>query len=147
MTLQSISMAALISLASLQVFAQAPPAFEVASVKPSNPEGHSSSFSFNGGAGLTIEGGTLRRILETAYDVRTFQIQGGPGWVDSDRYDISAKNAADDPVMKIADVPERIQAARLKLQTLLAERFQLRFIGKRRNSRSMRWWWPKADRR
>jgi uncharacterized protein (TIGR03435 family) len=127
MTFRTISMAGVLFLAAVQLLAQtAPTAFEVASVKPSNPEGHSSSFSFNGGAGLSIEGGTLRKILETAYDVRTFQILGGPGWVDSDRYDISAKNAPDDPVMKIADVQERVKVARLKLQTLLAERFQLK---------------------
>ncbi len=129
MTVRSISIAGLIFLVSLEAFGQAvpaAPAFEVASVKPSNPASRSSSFSFNGGAGLTIEGGTLKRIIETAYDVRDFQILGGPGWIDSDRYDISAKNADDDPVMKLPTVPERVKVARVKLQTLLAERFQLK---------------------
>jgi uncharacterized protein (TIGR03435 family) len=101
------------------------PAFDVASVKPSNPDARGSNFTFNGGAGLTIENGTLQRIIEMAYDVRHFQVVGGPGWINSDHYNLSAKNAADDPVMQLASVQERVKVARLKLQTLLAERFQL----------------------
>src|ERR1022692_2211576 len=125
MKLRCISMAGVILLVCIRAFGQAP-AFEVASVKPTNPNKGGSTFSFNGGAGVTIEGGTLLRIMETAYDVRIFQIQGGPGWIDSERYDISAKNADDDPVMKLPTVQERVKAARVKLQTLLAERFQLK---------------------
>lgn len=63
-----------------------------------------------------ITNGTLRDIIETAYNVRDFQIPGGPGWLNSERYDISARSAADSAQTE----------TRLKLQALLAQRFQLR---------------------
>jgi hypothetical protein len=53
------------------------PVFEVASVKPADPNSVGSSFNFAPGS-LRIEGGTLRRILEMAYNLRTLQILGGP---------------------------------------------------------------------
>jgi uncharacterized protein (TIGR03435 family) len=56
-------------------------------------------------------------MIQYAYNVRDFQISGGPGWIGSDRYDVAAKaeNGAHD------------QQTRLMLQTLLTERFQLQF--------------------
>jgi uncharacterized protein (TIGR03435 family) len=100
---------------------QLAPAFEVASVKPTNPSRGGSTFNFAPGE-LQIAGGTLRRILEMAYDLRTFQILGGPGWLDADRYDISAKNAA---ALKDLSKEQRIAEMRRGLQTVLADRFQL----------------------
>jgi uncharacterized protein (TIGR03435 family) len=56
-------------------------------------------------------------MIEYAFNVRDFQISGGPGWTGSDRYDVVAK-------------PEggaREQQIKQMLQTLLTDRFQLRF--------------------
>lgn len=112
-------------LAGLAAFGQpAAPAFEVASVKASQPDARGSTFNFAPGGGLTVQNGTLRGILESAYDVRDFQITGGPGWMDSARFDIFAKTA--DPGMQSAGPEERVRQTRLRLQTLLAERFQLK---------------------
>ena len=41
--------------------------------------GVGSTFNFAPGE-VQIGGGTLRLIMEIAYDLRTFQILGGPGW-------------------------------------------------------------------
>jgi uncharacterized protein (TIGR03435 family) len=101
------------------------PTFEVASVKLSNPNKSGSTFNFVL-SGLEITGGTLRSIMETAYDVRTFQILGGPKWMDADRYDITAKNAHDDPALQGLSQQDRVKETRRRLQTLLAERFQLK---------------------
>jgi uncharacterized protein (TIGR03435 family) len=111
--------------AALQVSVPAPqesPAFEAASVKPTDPNRVGSTFNFAPGE-VQIGGGTLRLIMEMAYDLRTFQILGGPGWLDADRYDISAKN---DAVLKDLDKDRRNAEMRRRLQTLLAERFQLK---------------------
>jgi uncharacterized protein (TIGR03435 family) len=108
-------------------FAQpAAPAFEVASVKPSPPDARGSTYNFTNGGGLTVQNGTLRGIIEMAYDVRDFQISGGPAWLDTARFDIFAKSAAGDPQMQTATRQERIAESRRRLQTLLAERFQLK---------------------
>jgi uncharacterized protein (TIGR03435 family) len=69
------------------------------------------------GGSLRIRNATLRAILETAYDIREFQILGGPGWVNSDRYDILA-NSPEGPA---ADM----MSTRLRLQGLLKQRFKL----------------------
>jgi bla regulator protein blaR1 len=102
------------------------PAFEVASVKPSQPDARGSTFNFTTGGGLTVQNGTLRGIIEMAYDVRDFQISGGPAWLDTAHYDLFAKSAASDPLMQTATRQERIAESRRRLQTLLAERFQLK---------------------
>ena len=64
----------------------------------------------------------MRSIIEMAYDLRTFQILGGPRWLDADRYDITAKN---DAALQSLSHPERVKEMRLRLQNLLADRFQL----------------------
>jgi uncharacterized protein (TIGR03435 family) len=91
--------------------------FEVASIKRSAPgDFRGSTFELLPGGGLRIVNGTLRSILETAYDIREFQIIGGPAWVNSERYDILARSA---------DSTNDIKAVRLRLQALLKERFHL----------------------
>jgi uncharacterized protein (TIGR03435 family) len=109
----------------LQLRAQSTPMpqFEAASIKPSAPGNlRGSTFEFLPGGGLRIINGTLRAILETAYEVREFQTLGGPNWVGSERYDILA-NSADAP--RSATGAEDIKATRLRLQALLAQRFRL----------------------
>ena len=54
-----------------------PQAFDSASIKPSQPGTTGSTFEFLPDGGLRIGNGTLRQILETAYDLRDFEISGG----------------------------------------------------------------------
>ena len=98
-------------------------AFEVVSVKFTDPSGTRSTFNFAPGE-LQVVGRTLRQIMEGAYDLRTFQVLGGPAWVDGDRYDISAKN---DASWKDLGKEERSAEMRRALQAVLAERFQVKF--------------------
>jgi uncharacterized protein (TIGR03435 family) len=101
--------------------------FEVASVKPSDPAAQGSTFSFNRGTSLRVISGTLKALIEMAFDVRSFQISGGPGWLDSDRYDLLAMNTTDDPPgVEGASPNDRLRLSRLRLQALLADRFQLK---------------------
>ena len=77
---------------------------------------------FTPGGGIRIVNGSLRQILTLAYDVEKFQISGGPGWIDSQRFDVIAKGAVDDAGWPAAEQRKR---AHSRLQSLLAERFQL----------------------
>jgi uncharacterized protein (TIGR03435 family) len=98
------------------------PQFEAASIKPSAPGNlRGSTFEFLPGGGLRIVNGTLKAILETAYEVREFQTLGGPNWAGSERYDILASGVGASQTVG----PEDIKTTRLRLQTLLAERFKL----------------------
>jgi uncharacterized protein (TIGR03435 family) len=90
------------------------PSFEVASVKPNSSASGNSGVRFTPGR-LNAENASLRFLIAWAYKVRVFQLSGGPGWIDSAKYDIDAKaegNASPDQI-------------RLMLQTLIEERFKL----------------------
>jgi uncharacterized protein (TIGR03435 family) len=60
------------------------------------------------------------QLIQNAYQLRGFQIMGGPSWL-SDRYDIIAKAETEFP----PTVPGTIGAVWLMLQSLLADRFAL----------------------
>ncbi|MBZ5612140.1 MAG: TIGR03435 family protein [Acidobacteriia bacterium] len=113
--------------------ATAPLTFEVATVKPSTGDDHRIGIQMLPGGGLRTTGTTLKFLLTFAYDVRDFQISGGPGWINSDRFDITAKaerggsdSAPPDPrSMTDAQMKTAREQMQQRLQGLLAERFQL----------------------
>jgi uncharacterized protein (TIGR03435 family) len=90
--------------------------FEVASVKPSQADPNSSAGIRTRHGRLDGNNVTLKRCIMGAYAVGPHQIAGGPGWIDSDRFEISAK--ADRPI-------DDDDALMLLLQGLLADRFKL----------------------
>jgi bla regulator protein blaR1 len=95
------------------------PTFDAASVRPGAPDDvRGSTFEFPPG-GLKVTNGTLIGLIESAFEVRDFQILGAPGWAKSDRYNIVARSASDDRSVEIS-------ATRRKLQNLLSQRFQLK---------------------
>ena len=105
--------------------AQSPvaPAFEVASVKPSNPD-VTGPLGVLGpgriappvGGRFTASNYTLRELVLRAYNLFDSQLEGGPDWQTSRRFDIQAK--AKDPVAGM-------DAMLPMLRALLADRFQL----------------------
>jgi uncharacterized protein (TIGR03435 family) len=92
----------------------ATPAFEVASIKPSQAKDDSSSWNSRPGY-LVMRNQTLRDCVRIAYQLKADEVSGGPKWLDWDRFDIEAKAAGP------AKDPELLAM----LQTLLTERFQL----------------------
>ena len=100
----------------VDAFAQASaPTFEVASVKPSNTPTGSSSWHSRTGY-LVIRNQTLNDLIRIAYQLKADSVSGGPNWITSDRFDIEARSTGP------AKDPELLAM----LQTLLAERFQLK---------------------
>src|SRR6266487_1052190 len=65
--------------------------FEVASIKPSNPDQPGGLIQFMPGGGLKMANIPLRAMITFAYDVRDFQVSGGPGWVGTQRFDVMAR--------------------------------------------------------
>jgi uncharacterized protein (TIGR03435 family) len=104
-----------------QAQAGAPQSFEVASIKPSAPAENGMFMVMMGnspGGRWTAKGVTTSILIQQAYDVKDFQISGGPSWLNSERYDIVAK----------ADTPNITrEMLKVLLQSLLAERFNLKF--------------------
>ena len=105
----------------------AAPKFEVASVKPSNPNSRGQSLSGDPSR-FTIRNATIRFLISLAYNVKDFQIPGGPSLLDSERYDIEATYGVDPPSRRSRLTFLTIQSdvqVRLMLQALLADRFHL----------------------
>lgn len=93
--------------------------FDVASIKPNNSGANTLSVRIAPGGRLTAMNASLRSLVTAAYQIRFFQLAGGPSWMDSARYDIQAKGPLK-PGIKPADQISQM------LQALLADRFQLK---------------------
>jgi uncharacterized protein (TIGR03435 family) len=106
-------------------FAQTPaPEFDAASVEPAKPDVKTSPLVEFLPGGVRITNATLVDLIETGYQLRMFQITGGPSWIRESRYDVTAKAAASSGPS--AGVREMVQA-------LLNDRFQLQIHRETRN--------------
>ncbi|MBV9745664.1 MAG: TIGR03435 family protein [Acidobacteriia bacterium] len=105
------------------------PAFEVASVKPD--PGGTLSVGKPPGGGFWARGIWTKLLIGLAYDVKEFQILAGPSWISHELYSIDAKRG-DNPRGAILSPPQLIKQRiedeewHLRIQSLLADRFQLR---------------------
>jgi uncharacterized protein (TIGR03435 family) len=92
--------------------------FEVASIKPTKPGTQGGGVRpAPGGRRYLGSGVSLQGYLYVAYQVKPDQIAGGPGWVDTEPYDLNAE----------AERPTSIEELHIMLQNILTERFKLRF--------------------
>jgi uncharacterized protein (TIGR03435 family) len=116
---------ACLTLTVFAAFAQAPPAFEVASIKPAALDMAKITAAVQAGSmpkmGAHVDGAraeyifmSLRDLIVTAYKLKPFQVIG-PDWLPVQRFDVFAK---------LPDGASKDDAPKM-LQTLLAERFGL----------------------
>jgi uncharacterized protein (TIGR03435 family) len=102
------------------------PSFEVASIKPNKTDDLRVMLRITPN-GLTAMGVSAKFLIEFAYDIKDFQVSGGPGWIDSEKYDIDAKmDEANIEAIKKMTRDQATERRRLMLQSLLAERFKLK---------------------
>jgi uncharacterized protein (TIGR03435 family) len=95
----------------------APKPFDVAAIKPNKSGSDNTSMRTSHGW-LTASNVTVRTLILKAFQLRDVQLSGGPEWIHTERFDISAKTA--DPSISDDDLW-------LSLQPLLIERFHLKF--------------------
>jgi bla regulator protein blaR1 len=109
--------------------------FEAVSVKASDPNSrHGTVVAFTPGAGLHVANATLKDLIETGYDVRQFQIQGGPSWAGSSKYDVAGTPNPHVDVAAGAKQPRPgNDDVRLKVQAMLKDRFHLELHRETRN--------------
>ncbi|MCU1334942.1 MAG: hypothetical protein JWO19_523 [Bryobacterales bacterium] len=98
--------------------ADANPGFEVATIKPARPDGRFSLLVNRSGL-LTTTGTTVSDLIKFAYDLHPRQITRGPSWLESEKFDVTAKPDT-------AGIPNPKQL-KMMVQKLLKERFQLTF--------------------
>jgi uncharacterized protein (TIGR03435 family) len=114
-----IASAVLLVVTAWGVFGQSAnrPRFEVASIKPNtSPSVGTGRFRPPVGGRLTTENMVLAFLIQMAYDFKPYQVEGGPTWIKSARYDIVAKaegNASENQM-------------KLMMQSLLEDRFKLK---------------------
>jgi uncharacterized protein (TIGR03435 family) len=103
---------------------KAAPGFEVATVKPSNPDNPGRPINVSPSGTITMRNTTLFYLIEFAYDVHPKQVIGAPAWIDADKFDITAK----------PDIPgsPNFQQMQSVLQKVMAERFGLVFHKEKR---------------
>jgi uncharacterized protein (TIGR03435 family) len=120
--LQVFALAGIVSGAALcqEAPAAAPLAFEVATIKPTEPITAGPGKMMirmgvqNDGAMVKYNGMTLKALVQNAYSVKDYQVTGAP-WMDEQRFDISAK---------LPDGANKDQAPEM-LQNLLKDRFKV----------------------
>lgn len=91
------------------------PEFAVATIKPNTSS--STDTRLQPGRQLRATNITVKEFLKFAYNVHDRQIQGGPGWMDTDRYDIVAQTDVDGE--------PSVRQVRVMMQKLLRDRFGL----------------------
>lgn len=105
------------------------PAFEVVSVKPWASREVNGMYTYAGGR-IECHGCTLQYLMMNAFDIQPFQLSGGPGWADVERYEIvatppaSSKSSQSRPPYSKAPPNEE---QRQMMQSLLMDRFELKY--------------------
>ncbi len=100
--------------------ADATPAFEVAAIRPSNPNypRAANGWSFESeGHRLQCRQATLLDIISVMYGIQPRQIVGGPDWLNKEHYDITG-------IPDVPGIPSPAQEREM-YKKLLAERFHL----------------------
>jgi uncharacterized protein (TIGR03435 family) len=98
--------------------ADAPLAFEVATIKLSNPDTPGKLYTVRGRQVLTINT-TLTDLIVFAYDLHQKQIAGGPDWANVQKFDVTGQPQA-------PGIPSIVQL-RGMIRELLTDRFKLAF--------------------
>jgi uncharacterized protein (TIGR03435 family) len=101
------------------------PAFEVASVKPNESDG-TPTVGFQASGRFIASRASVRELIRLAYGaagiLEASRVIGGPGWTDTDRFDVVAK-AAD-------GTPQPLML--VMLHAVLTDRFKLKLHGEKR---------------
>jgi uncharacterized protein (TIGR03435 family) len=95
-------------------------AFEVATIKPVDPDAKAGRYIIMQGTHRFVEKAyTLKLLIAAAYDLNPRTISGGPGWIESDHYDIVAVTPG--------EVRPTHNEQMAMLRNLLTDRFKLTF--------------------
>jgi uncharacterized protein (TIGR03435 family) len=102
----------------------AKPAFEVATIKPSDPAMRQQIITLRGVEVITTNT-TVHDLINLAYWLHPKQLTGGPAWTESDKFDMTGK----------PDAPGQpnVDQMKMMIQKLLADRFQLKFHFEKRD--------------
>ena len=108
----------------VRMAANANPAFEVATIKPSDPAKPGQIVTLRGVEVITTNT-TVHNLINLAYWLHPKQLTGRPAWTESEKYDMAGK----------PDAPGQpsVDQMKMMIQKLLADRFQLKFHFEKRD--------------
>ena len=98
------------------------PSFAVATIKYNRSGDAAQGMRLQPGGRIVVTNQPLRRLIIFAYGLQPQQLAGGPSWLDSDRFDITAQAEGNISPTPPGGPPG---PAQLMLQRLLTERFGL----------------------
>lgn len=106
--------------------AQEPPShtFEVATLKINKSGERGGGIRRMPGGRVTVTNMAARGLIAFAYDLRPFQMQGGPSWLENEKYDITAKMEGNPEWTGPGD--DRPDPIRVAMQALLADKLKLK---------------------
>jgi uncharacterized protein (TIGR03435 family) len=104
--------------------ASAKPHFEVATIKPSDPNRPGWGIGINQSGMINTLNTTLADLIKFAFDLHPRQVVNAPAWFENEKFDVTGK--PDTPGM--ASLPQM----RTMMQELIAERFSLKFHNDKR---------------
>jgi uncharacterized protein (TIGR03435 family) len=110
----------------VNLLAQTPeprPTFEVASVRANTSGSNQETLRMQSGGRFVAVNMPLIALIRNAYRLQDSQLVGGPDWIETTRYDITAKAEGDLAAPSPLGPPN---TGMLMLQSLLEERFKLR---------------------
>ena len=97
--------------------------FEVASVKPNKSGERGMQMRISPGH-VIAKNVAVQNFITIAFDVKDFQVSGGPSWLTSDRFDLDAKTGDEDETPPASltqeDFKKRNKALQERMQSLLA---------------------------
>ncbi len=109
-------------------------AFEVASIRPHNPDLPGPTMKIPARGEISIVGMTVRELIRFAYNVQEdYRLAAAPKWIDSAKYDIRAKGP--EPSGGPARGGSALDLQRVRMQQLLADRFALKLHHETRQSK------------
>jgi uncharacterized protein (TIGR03435 family) len=94
------------------------PGYEVATIKPSNPDQQGRGFTLQG-RHMVARNFTVEGLITLAYNLHAKQVTGGPEWLTTDHYDLD--------VLPDHEGLPSLDQARGIVRKLLADRFALKF--------------------
>lgn len=115
-----------------QTAASTPYQFEVATIKPSNPDASGGGYTILGPGSdrFSARNLALLKLIRAAYGIpmgaEDSRITGGPNWLRSEKYDVDAKiDSSVVEELKTLSKDQRMLAQQQMLQALLADRCKL----------------------
>ena len=107
----------------IQQPAPKPLVFEVAMIKPTDPEVRGGAIKpMPSGQGYVAAGIPLKLMIRLMYTITDSQVVGGPDWINTDRWDVQART----------DGSYNVDQLHQMFQALMADRFELRFHREKR---------------